>query len=278
MKLEEIKYPDMHTHCEYSRDSVCEMEEMCLAQIEKGTKVFAVTDHFDTGYYLIYDMFSSIKASNEKVSELKEKYGDKIHILAGVEIGEGFWHPEQCEKIMRLCDYDVVIGSVHLIKYKGETCSLARNDVSKFTREMLEEYVNVYFDDMLTMIDTVDFDILAHLTLPLRYINGKYNFGIDLSCYEQKIERILDKIIQKGIALEVNTSSYKILGEAMPCENILRRYYEKGGYLITLGSDAHSSNQAAQFFDDAIEVIKKVGFKQVYYYKKRKPYAINIEK
>ncbi len=276
MKLEAMQYPDMHTHCEYSHDSVCKMEDMCLAQIEKGTQIFAVTDHFDTDFYSYYDGFSPIKASNEMVSVLKEKYKDKIDVLAGVEVGEGFWHPEQCEKILKLCDYDVVIGSVHLVKYKEITYSFSRTDFSKFTREMLEEFVDVYFDDMITMIDKVDFDILAHLTLPLRYINGKYNRGMDLARYEQKIDTILDKIIQKNIALEVNTSSYEILGDVMPCESILKKYYDKGGYFITMGSDAHCSNQASQFFDNAIEVIKKIGFQDIYYYKKRKPYTLRI--
>ena len=56
---------DLHTHCEYSHDSICKMEEMCLAQIEKGTKIFAVTDHCDMDSHTTYDIFSQIKSSNE---------------------------------------------------------------------------------------------------------------------------------------------------------------------------------------------------------------------
>ena len=64
-------FADMHTHCEYSHDSVCKMEDMCLAQIEKGARFFAVTDHFDTGYHMRYDIFTPIKESNEMVAKLK---------------------------------------------------------------------------------------------------------------------------------------------------------------------------------------------------------------
>lgn len=46
--------------------------------------------------------------------------------------------------------------------------------------------------------------------------------------------------------------------------------------LITLGSDAHAGNQASKHFDKAIEVIKQIGFPHIYYYKKRKPYAVEV--
>ena len=52
---------DMHTHSENSHDSVCKIEDMLWSQIEKGTKIFAVTDHFDTDSYTRYDVFTPIK-------------------------------------------------------------------------------------------------------------------------------------------------------------------------------------------------------------------------
>ena len=78
-----------------------------------------------------------------------------------------------------LVDYDVVIGSVHLVKYKDLTCAYSGIDFSKLKEETIIEYLDAYFDDVLTMIETTDFDILAHLTCPLRYIKGKYNIDID---------------------------------------------------------------------------------------------------
>ena len=81
------------------------------------------------------------------------------------------------------------------------------------------------------MIDFADFDILAHLTCPLRYIVGKYKIDIELSRYVDKIETILKKIIKK--------------------------YYDLGGYLITFGSDAHVAENASCGFDEAIENVKK---------------------
>lgn len=267
---------DMHTHSEVSHDSVCKIEEMLQAQLEHGTNIFAVTDHFDTASQKKLAAYAPIEAAHQTIQQLNRAYTDRALVLSGIEIGEGFWHPDVAEKALTLVDYDVVVGSVHLVQYKDLTYAYSCIPFSELTRETVIEYVDAYFDDILTMIDTVDFDILAHLTCPLRYIVGKYKIELDISRYAEKIKSILQKIIKKGIALEINTSSLGMLHEFMPPADILSKYYDMGGYLITLGSDAHCPENASLYFDEAIQAIKAIGFKNIYYYKKRIPYQIKI--
>ena len=272
--LNEGLIADMHTHSESSHDSVCKTEDMLKKEIDNGTELFAVTDHFDTASFKDYDVFSPIEKAYKTVRALEEKYGNKL--LAGIEISEGFWHPDIYMKAKTLVDYDVVIGSVHLVRYKNLDYAYSRIDFSSLSKDIILEYLDAYFDDIITMIDTVDFDILAHLTCPLRYINWKYNIGIDISHFENKIEYILQQIIQKGIALEVNTSSFDLLNDFLPPIDILKKYFDMGGYLITLGSDAHVSEDASKHFDEALASLKAVGFKNIFYYKKRNLYQITI--
>ena len=47
-------------------------------------------------------------------------------------------------------------------------------------------------------------------------------------------------------------------------------YRDMGGYLITLGSDAHISQNSANSLDAAYEIIKEIGFENIYYYKNRR--------
>ncbi|MBE7065247.1 MAG: histidinol-phosphatase HisJ family protein [Ruminococcaceae bacterium] len=267
---------DMHTHSESSHDSVCRIEDMCLSQIEKGTRIMAVTDHFDTASFDRYDIFTPIRNAYNTVGELNKKYGEKCLILSGVEISESFWYPDVYEKVMKLAEFDVIIGSVHLVKYKKMTSAYSGIDFSLIDMDEIYGFLDAYFNDVLTMVDFADFDILAHLTCPLRYIVGKYKIDIELSRYADKIETILKKIIKKGIALEVNTSSLVLTGDFMPSIEIIKKYYDLGGYLITLGSDAHIAGNASFGFVEAIETIKRIGFKNIYYYQKRKPYPIEI--
>ena len=267
---------DMHTHSEFSHDSVCKIEDMCLAQIEKGTEIFAVTDHLDCFLYNDYDIFTPIANARKAVEELNKRYTDKLLILSGMEIGEGFWHLDVYKKAIGMLDCDVIIGSVHSVDYKNCSGSYATVDFTKFTTDEIYEFLDIYFHDLLKMVDATDFDILAHLTCPLRYINGKYRKEITLERFEKIIDTILEKIIEKGIALEVNTSSYDRLNSSMPDEGILKKYYSMGGRLITLGSDAHISQNASSNFKAAIEMLKRIGFDRMYYYQKRTPKEIEI--
>ncbi|MBQ4119928.1 MAG: histidinol-phosphatase HisJ family protein [Clostridia bacterium] len=266
---------DMHTHSEYSHDSVCTIEDMCLSQIEKGTKIFAVTDHCDVFYSNDFDIYTPIKNAYDNVKALNKKYGDKCIILSGVEISEGFWYPKACEKIHGLLPYDVIIGSVHCVKCKGLEDPYAKLDFSKVSKERLHEFLDCYFNDMITMLEYMNFDILAHLTCPLRYIIGKYGLNIDISIFKDRILNILKLIIEKNIALEVNTS-YIVLNDFIPNKEILKKYYKMGGRLITLGSDAHIAQNASANFEAAIKVLKEIGFKDICYFKNRKLNKISI--
>ena len=87
---------DMHTHSEHSHDSTCRIEEMLRAQKEKGTPIFAVTDHVDTASWQDYDVFTPIQKAHDTVTELNHRCGSPL-LLSGVEISEGFWFPEVYE-------------------------------------------------------------------------------------------------------------------------------------------------------------------------------------
>ena len=267
---------DMHTHSKSSHDSVCEIEEMRDAQLAKGTTIFAVTDHFDTCSYAEYDVFTPIRQAYETVRQLNDEADGACRILAGIEIGESFRHPEFYEKVRDLVPYDVVIGSVHLVEHHGKLEAYSRTDFSAFSAGEIIEYLNRYLDDMLTMIDFLDLDILAHLTCPLRYITGKYGIRVDLAPFEDKIRLILRKIIEKGIALEVNTSALDRMGELMPPVDMIKSYYNMGGRLVTLGSDAHTPDRASVCFEEALACLREIGFDAVYYYQNRQPRPISI--
>ena len=93
-----------------------------------------------------------------------------------------------------------------------------------------------------------------------------------MTAYEQAIDDILRIIVERHIALEINTSGIgSFYGEYMPYESILRKYRELGGYLITLASDAHTADRVGNGFEEAAQMLKNIGFTNAYYYKKRMP-------
>lgn len=269
-------YYDMHTHSKNSHDSNCEVREMVQKAKEKGLCGFAVTDHCDIEYYDRLNLHEIIKNSYDDASKIKE-----INCLKGIEIGEAIWHKDVTNNIIQSFSFDVVIGSIHAVRYEDYEKPYSRIDFSKMSTETIEEYLKQYFIDMLEMVTTCNIDILAHITCPFRYINGKFERNIDCKKYEVQIKEILAYIIKHKIALEVNTScvyensKYK---EYMPEKWIIELYKDMGGYLVTTASDAHISEKVGNDFDKLYETLKEIGFNNIYYYYNRYPIQCTLIK
>ena len=262
---------DMHTHSRNSHDSAAQISENAKSAQEKGVSAIAVTDHCDIQYFIERDMRSCIKNSVMETEQAAKEFDGRLRILKGIEIGEGLWNEGCANEISRQSDFDVIIGSVHAVRYKNIDTPYSCIDFSQMTEHEIDEYLNIYFDDVLAMLKQGLYDIMAHLTCPLRYINGKYKRNVSSRRYEEKIIGILKYIIENSIAMEINTSGLgSALGGLMPDEWIIRKFKDMGGYLITLGLDAHKPQNVGNGFGDVLGILKKYRFVNCYYYKNRK--------
>ena len=264
---------DMHVHSQSSHDSVAKVYDIAKFCIENGIKAFAITDHCDIQYYNPLIVESSIN----ETKEAKKEFGDRVKILKGIEIGEVIWEKSCAEEILNKYDYDVVVSSVHAVRYKRYTEPYSTIDFSKMTEKELFEYLKTYFDEVLLMVSETNCDVMAHLTCPLRYIVGKYNLNVDMKKYELQIDKILDYVIKNGISMEINTSGIDTPFDSfMPDRWIIEKFVNKGGKLVTLGSDAHSPNNVAKGFEKADELLKSLGLTGYYYYENRKPIFVEF--
>ena len=81
------------------------------------------------------------------------------------------------------------------------------------------------------------FQVLGHLTLPLRYLNENRGMHVSFDGFEEEIAEIFRLIIPKGIGIELNTNRGNT---PLPDEKWLRLYRSLGGEIVTLGTDAHT--------------------------------------
>ena len=265
---------DMHNHSHHSHDAKSDITALCEAAVKKGLAGFAITDHFDNEFSKTFDTFSSIVSSFRDCREKEELYGDRIKLLCGVEIGEGLWFPEDAKKMIEMCDFDVVLGSVHAVRYKDFTVPYSTLDFSKLSEQDIYGFWNAYFDDLIVCAEETDYDILTHLTCPLRYLNGKFGYALSPEAHSDKIDRILTAVISRQKALEINTSClFTPYNELMPNQAILQRYYNLGGRRITIGSDSHIEENFGKGLETAVPTLKKIGFDTAYYYQKRQAVA-----
>lgn len=139
------------------------------------------------------------------------------------------------------------------------------------------QILRLYFEELLEMARWGKFDVLGHLTYPLRYIEGDFGIKIDMDIYKNIITDIFKSLIKNGMGIEINTSGLREkIGVTLPDEAFVKMYRKLGGEIITVGSDAHCTDDLGKGISEGIALAKKCGFDKIYYYNRRIPVAINI--
>ncbi len=269
---------DMHLHTEYSSDSKETLDNICKSALEKGLKGIAFTDHVVIYKYNEYDTYNNLlKCKSEALIKRKE-YEGKLEIMFGLEISEAFSNPKFEEEILNIGDIDVVLCSLHdnmPIVNLGFNSYTRKNDFTKISNDKIKQILLIYYGILKDTAKKSDYDVLAHLTYPFRYINCRDKVGYNILEIKNDIEQILSTVIKRDKALELNTSMSDD-DFFMPNEEILTLYKKLGGKKVTLGSDAHTATNVGKGFNKGKELLKNCGFTEYYYYKKRKPIPVKI--
>lgn len=267
---------DTHIHSDNSFDADNTVLELCQSAVEKGISIIAVTDHMEApeiklGARSVFgDMVKQISKSVEEVDVANELMGDEIKVLRGMELGEPMHEPKLTKKALAIADFDYILASIHNIKDTEDFYYL------EYTEKNVPELLERYFNELLDTAQNADFDCLAHLTYPMRYILERTEIRPNLEEYYDVIDKILISLGKRGKALEINTSMVGRIGLTMPDINIIKRFRELGGKYVTIGSDAHKSANVGNFLEEGIKIARTCGFEYFTVFEKRQPKLIEI--
>ena len=264
---------DSHVHSHHSHDSRQTMEELYRAALEKGLSGVAVTDHADIWYVEKDETFTHIAASVMEARLADGLYEGEVRFLTGIELADHLDGIGNTRKLLELAEYDVVLASVHCVQFGDWDDAYSRlNFDDSVPEEKIQEFLAVYFDKLLLTAQTQEYDVLTHLTCPLRYINGKFHRNIGVEQHRETITEILQTVMDREKSLEVNTSGLgNYYGLMMPDRELLEEYYAMGGRRITLGSDGHVPERIGNGFAEAVELLREIGFEGYTYYEGRQP-------
>ena len=261
---------DSHMHTVNS-DGRSTVEQMCRSAVEKGVSGITITDHADMNFYESRDTYNRIKEANRQNRLAQEAWEGKLEVTCGVELGEYLYEPDSARKILGLMDYDEVLCSIHLVPAARWEKPYNRIDFANDgTDEELIDYMRLYFDLLSDTVDAFDFHVLAHIACPVRYMTTKHGRPTDAMRFEPKIREILQKIIDRGIALEWNSAGLR------QNEEIFALYYSMGGRLVTLGSDAHHHEDVGRGFENFRTALRSCGFTHYHYYKNGRPQPVAL--
>lgn len=253
-----MKKADIHIHTLFSPDGKSAMEEYCNSAINHGIDAICFTDHVEfndkeinLGVIKNKEIWNfDVDVYIGEIERLKEKYTE-IEILSGIEFSEPQLFKNEFERYLKF-PFDYIIGSIHHCK----------NEVFPGDKNLSEaQAICEYYELMISSIEYGGFQAVGHLDFPRRYFN-KWDIPHEL------IDKVLISLIDKGITLEVNTSSIKEDSkEPMPKYSVVERYYDLGGRRIVIGSDAHSVSMFANEFDSVIIKLKEKF--EIGYFKKK---------
>ena len=252
---------DLHTHSLYSFDGVSEATLQNIAEraIALGLSHIAITDHCDIDCELagLYQPFDKKKVF-DAISAVKETYKNKLCVLVGLELGGAHYCPRETRALLEANPYDIVLGSIHNLPGEKDFHFF---DFAHIDEDATRAYFDRVIAEELELCELGGVQVLTHLTYMDRYLHraGK---ALNIAPHLDGLKRLFEKILQKGLTLELNTSTLAD-GFGMPSAEILALYRSCGGTRVCLGSDAHTPVKIAQSFPAACRLLSECGFTEL---------------
>lgn len=262
---------DYHLHSYFSGDSKTPMEEMILQGIQLGLTSMCFTEHMDIDYVYVKPEEAGMFDLNAdsylyELATLKNKYEGKIKLLFGVELGVQPHLKKELALYAKSFPFDFIIASSHLCN--GQDPYFPYFYEGRTDEEAYREYFSSILDNLKAF---GNFDVYGHLDYIIRYSASK-DADYCYDKYKDILDRILEQILSMEKGIELNTGAIKYnLKELNPCNDILKRYRQMGGEIITVGSDAHQPSDMARGFDKAAQVLTECGFKYYATFENRLP-------
>lgn len=272
---------DNHNHSHFSFDGKrTSIEKSAISAYSKGLGGICFSDHCD--FYvppmkaefedLIPEQFD-VAAQQEEVDRVQSlidamclKGGRGFRILKGIEIGMYDECRDDIRKTLESNSFDQIIASVHYIDQTDPYYGGYYDD--KDWKTAYGRYLETIYREMTWL---KDFDIMGHYDYIARYAPYEKE-SIFYRDFSDIFDEMFRYLIQEGKALEINTKSYQDYHGRRPelDREILLRYHEMGGEIVSLGSDSHDPQRPGTDFPIYAGLLKSLGFRWSAHYESRK--------
>lgn len=281
---------NLHTHSVFC-DGKNTFEEMIESAISRQFTVLGFSSHSlypgARSWHMPVERFSEYA---QTLSQLKEKYADRINIQIGYEVDFFQASKPDMDFYKNQHNADYIIGAVHYVETdKGfysvdNSTEIVRSNLLKLyptdllktkepdDDEALLPFVNgkaavcEYFATERKMLQTCNFPILAHPDL-IRKRNGALKFFVENEdWYIEELKATAKAIAKNGAIVEMNTGAIArgVMDDFYPSPIFLKMLYELK-VPVCISSDCHNADFIDCAFDRAKTHAKKIGFKELTY-------------
>lgn len=265
---------DNHNHSEFSFDGKrTSIEASARAASEAGLGGICFSDHCDhyvppmkSDFEDIQKEYFDIPEQQREIERVQDITGGGLKILKGIEIGMYEDCHSQIRDVLSDNSFDQVIASVHYIERTDPYYGGYYED--KDWKEAYGGYLETIYREMTWL---GDFDIMGHYDYIVRYAPYPVT-SIRYRDFSDVFDEMFRYLINEGKALEINTKSYEgHRGRLVELDlNVLQRYREMGGEIISLGSDSHEPTRVGAGLRHYAGLLKSLGFRWSAHYEKRR--------
>ena len=265
---------DNHNHSQFSFDGKrTSVEASARAAAEAGLGGICFTDHCDhyvppmkASFENVVPEYFNVEEQQAEISRIQSLIGDRTRLLKGIEIGMYEECHEQIRKVLDENTFDQIIASVHYIE-KTDPYYGGYYD-GKDWKQAYGTYLETIYREMKWL---EDFDIMGHYDYIVRYASYPVT-SIRYRDFSDIFDEMFRYLIQEGKALEINTKSYEgHRGRMVELDNdVLLRYREMGGEIVSLGSDSHEPSRVGAGFTRHAAFLKSLGFRWTAHYESRR--------
>ena len=239
---------DYHMHSRVSFDGHDTGLAMAQAAAKRGVKEICFTDHID--YTPEMDMVFDTAVYNAEYDRLEVP---GLLIRRGLEFGLTPDNPAQLKKDLDRRHFDFVLGSVHLVD--GADVYLEPYWADKD----YDTAVRLYLETTLEAVRVhEDYDVLGHLTFISKARANPRQVLLPYADHRAIMDEIMVELVRHGKGMELNTSGIDRCGGPLPTLEYFQRFYELGGRIVTVGSDAHDVQRAGQYTHEMAAELKKI--------------------
>jgi histidinol-phosphatase (PHP family) len=249
---------DYHMHSTYS-DGRSVPEDYVAPAIAAGLSEIGFSEHLTLFKDLedwnmnpvnIFPYLYHLQKLREETTGIKIKTGLEVDFIPGKEA--------EIRAFLKPFILDYIIGSVH---YLGEKTV----DVGPefYEGKSIDRLFKTYFDSVCEAVSSEIFDLIGHCDLIRIY-------GYKPSDNQEPLYRNLARTMKKhNVAFELNTNGRnRPLADFYPDRKFLHIFREEN-VPVCVNSDAHMPSRVGQYFDEAYELLRYVGFTEMAVFNKR---------
>jgi histidinol-phosphatase (PHP family) len=250
---------DYHIHSVYS-DGRSVPEDYVVPAVSAGISEIGFSEHLtlfrDPEDWNMKDI--NIKPYINHIADLREKTTE-IKIRTGFEVDFFPGKEDEIRNFLYPLPLDYIIGSVH---YMGE--KTVDQGPEFYEGKSIDRLFETYFEMVISAVKSELFDIIGHCDL-IRIFG--YKPTIELEPYYRKLAALMNK---HGVTFEVNTNGRnRPIADFYPDRKFLFIFREEH-VPVCVNSDAHMPGRVGQYFDEAYELLRYVGFTEMAVFENRK--------